>query len=77
MATAREPMMPYQRAPRLKPPISSNLLTEGQTHAMEVDEEGVVSPPASPVSHVDDELLTGGWCNWGRGRLGPPDCLVS
>ena len=34
--------------------------TEGQTHAMEVDEEGVVSPPASPVSHVDDELLTGG-----------------
>ena len=34
--------------------------TEGQTHAMEVDEEGVVSPPASPVSHADDELLTGG-----------------
>ena len=33
--------------------------TEGQTHAMEVDEEGVVSPPASPVSHEDDELLTG------------------
>ena len=34
--------------------------TEGQTHAMEVDEEGVVSPPASPVSREDDELLTGG-----------------
>ena len=33
--------------------------TEGQTHAMEVDEEGVVSPPASPVSHEDDDLLTG------------------
>ena len=33
--------------------------TEGQTHAMEVDKEGVVSPPASPVSHEDDELLTG------------------
>ena len=32
--------------------------TEG--HAMEVDEGGVVSPPASPVSHEDDELLTGG-----------------
>ena len=32
--------------------------TEG--HAMEVDEEGVVSPPASPVSHEDDDLLTGG-----------------
>ena len=32
--------------------------TEG--HAMEVDEEGVVSPPASPVSHEDDNLLTGG-----------------
>ena len=31
--------------------------TEG--HAMEVDEEGVVSPPASPVSHEDDDLLTG------------------
>ena len=31
--------------------------TEG--HAMEVDEEGVVSPPASPVSHEDDELLSG------------------
>ena len=27
---------------------------------MEVDEEGVVSPPASPVSHEDDNLLTGG-----------------
>ena len=34
--------------------------TEGQTHAMEVDKEEVVSPPASPVSHVDDKLLTGG-----------------
>ena len=32
--------------------------TEG--HAMEVDEEGVVSPPASPVSHEDNELLSGG-----------------
>ena len=32
--------------------------TEG--HAMEVDEEGVVAPPASPVSHEDDDLLTGG-----------------
>ena len=31
--------------------------TEG--HAMEVNEEGVVSPPASPVSHEDDNLLTG------------------
>ena len=26
---------------------------------MEVDEEGVVSPPASPVSHEDNNLLTG------------------
>ena len=32
--------------------------TEG--HAMEVDKEGVVSPPASPVLHEDDNLLTGG-----------------
>ena len=29
-------------------------------HAMEVDEEGVVSPQASPVSHEDDDLLSGG-----------------
>ena len=33
--------------------------TEGQTHAMEVDDEGTGSPPASPVSPVDDDLLTG------------------
>ena len=31
--------------------------TEG--HAMEVDEGGVVSPQASPVSHEEDDLLTG------------------
>ena len=35
-------------------------LTEGQTHVMEVDEEGIGSPPASPVSPADDDLLTGG-----------------
>ena len=35
-------------------------LTEGQTHAMEVDDEGIRSPPASPISPVDDDLLTGG-----------------
>ena len=39
-------------------PASDSPPTEG--HAMEVDEEGVVSPPASPVSHEDDNLLTGG-----------------
>ena len=39
-------------------PASDSPPTEG--HAMEVDEEGVVSPPASPVSHEDDYLLTGG-----------------
>ena len=44
--------------------------TEGQTHAMEVDDEGIRSPPASPVSPVDDDLLTGG-------RLGPPYGLIS
>ena len=32
--------------------------TEGR--AMEVDEEGVVSPRASPVSHEENDLLTGG-----------------
>ena len=36
---------------------SNSPLAEG--HAMEVDEEGVVSPQASPVSHEDDKLLTG------------------
>ena len=34
--------------------------TDGQTHAMEVDDEGIGSPPTSPVSPVDDDLLTGG-----------------
>ena len=33
---------------------------EGQTHAMEMDDEGIRSPPASPVSPADDDLLTGG-----------------
>ena len=33
--------------------------TEGQTHAMEVDNEGIHSPPASPISSVDNDLLTG------------------
>ena len=34
--------------------------TEGQTHTMEVDDEGTHSHPASPVSTVEDDLLTGG-----------------
>ena len=38
-------------------PASDSPRTEG--HAMEVDEEGVVSPPTSPVFHEDDNLLTG------------------
>ena len=38
-------------------PASDSPPTEG--HAMEVDEEGVVSPPASPVSQEDNNLLTG------------------
>ena len=33
--------------------------TEGQTHAMEVDDESTRSPPASPISPADDDLLTG------------------
>ena len=33
--------------------------TEGQAHAMEVDEEGSGSPPASSVSPADNNLLTG------------------
>ena len=39
-------------------PVSDSPPTEG--HAMEVDEKGIVSPPASPVSHEDDDLLSGG-----------------
>ena len=39
---------------------SDPLPTEGQTHAMEVDDEGIGSPPTSPVSPADDVLLTGG-----------------
>ena len=38
-------------------PASDPPPTEG--HAMEVEEEGVVSPPGSPVSHEDDALLSG------------------
>ena len=34
--------------------------TEGQTHAMEVDDEGIRSRPASPVCPADDDLLTDG-----------------
>ena len=33
---------------------------EGQAHAMEVDDKDGDSPPASPVSPADDDLLTGG-----------------
>ena len=33
---------------------------KGQAHAMEVDDEDGNPPPASPVSPVDDDLLTGG-----------------
>ena len=39
--------------------------TEGQTHAMEVDDEGTHTHPASPVSTMEDDLLMGvvqlGW----------------
>ena len=33
---------------------------KSQSHAMEVDDEQADPPPASPVSPVDDDLLTGG-----------------
>ena len=39
-------------------PPSDSPPTEG--HAMKVDEGDVVSPQASPVSHEEDDLLTGG-----------------
>ena len=34
--------------------------TEDQTHAMEVDDDGTHSRPASPISTAEDDLLTGG-----------------
>ena len=34
--------------------------TEGQTNAMEVDDEGIHPRPASPISTAEDDLLTGG-----------------
>ena len=34
--------------------------TEGQSHAMEVDDEDIHPRPASPVSTAEDDLLTGG-----------------
>ena len=34
--------------------------TEGQTHAMEVDDEGIHSHPASPIFTAEDDLLMGG-----------------
>ena len=33
---------------------------EGQAHVMEVDDEDGDPPPASPISPVDDDPLTGG-----------------
>ena len=41
-------------------PVSDPPPTEGQTHAMEVDDEGTHSHSASPVSTAEDDLLTGG-----------------
>ena len=41
--------------------------TEGQTHAMEVGDEGTHSRPASPVSTAEDDLLMGGGTiGWSR-----------
>ena len=41
-------------------PASDPPPTEGQTHVMEVDNEGTHSCSASPVSTVEDDLLMGG-----------------
>ena len=40
-------------------PASDSPPAEGQTQDMEMDDEGIHSHPASPVSHEDDDLLTG------------------
>ena len=48
------PSVSAMRQPPDPPPA------ESQAHAMEVDDEHGNPPPASPVSHADDDLLTGG-----------------
>ena len=40
-------------------PASDPPPAEGQTQDMEVDDEGIHSHPASPISREDDDLLTG------------------
>ena len=40
-------------------PASDSPPMEGQTQDMEVDDEGICSRPASPISCEDDDLLTG------------------
>ena len=46
-------------APSESAPTQASDPTPAEGHVMEVDEEGVVSPPASPVSREDDDLLSG------------------
>ena len=41
-------------------PASDPPPAEGQTHDMEVDDEGIRSRPASPISPTDDDLLMSG-----------------
>ena len=41
-------------------PASDSPPAEGQTQDMEVDDEGIRTRPASPISHEHDDLLTGG-----------------
>ena len=40
-------------------PASDSPPAEGQTQDMEVDDEGIHSRPASPISCKDDDLLMG------------------
>ena len=40
-------------------PASDPPPAEGQTQNMEVDDDGIRPHPPSPVSHEDDDLLTG------------------
>ena len=40
-------------------PASDPPLAECQTEDMEVDDKGILSHPTSPISHKDDDLLTG------------------
>ena len=45
-------------------PASDPPPAKGQTQDMELDNDGIRPHPPSPVSHEDDDLLTGSEATW-------------